>query len=297
MASRHDPQRVSAADFIRGFAGWRLRAARAPVVVTHHGKDAHVLISLADYRRLDGGPGEGDLLAASQAALVESIRDAAILIDRHACVAAVNPAASDLLETAASDLLRRPLAEAVPGLAGSVLHAHLRRMLDHRERFSGEVPGLVAPRQWLRVDLIPLPVGGAMVLRDVSELWGTLAEQDARRALADAIEADATVGVVHLSVREAVDYANPALAAMTGADQAAMRRVRFSALLAVGSRAAFAEALETLFRTGAPARIASELVTREGDVLPITVALAERRSAYASEGAVVVVTRRHTKVR
>src|SRR3546814_5214922 len=64
MASRHDPQRVSAADFIRGFAGWRLRTARAPVVVTHHGKDAHVLISLADYRRLDGGPGEGDLLAA-----------------------------------------------------------------------------------------------------------------------------------------------------------------------------------------------------------------------------------------
>src|SRR3546814_13032705 len=112
-------------------------------------------------------------------------------------------------------------------------------MLDHRERFSGEVPGLVAPRQWLRVDLIPLPVGGAMVLRDVSELWGTLAEQDARRALADAIEADATVGVVHLSVREAVDYANPALAAMTGADQAAMRRVRFSAPLAVGRRAAF----------------------------------------------------------
>src|SRR3546814_14385833 len=82
----------------------------------------------------------------------------------------------------------------------------------------------------------------------------------------------------------------------SGADQAAMRRVRFSALLAVGSRAAFAEALETLFRTGAPARIASELVTREGDVLPVTLALAERPSAYASNGAVVVVTRRHTKV-
>src|SRR3546814_3417759 len=56
--------------------------------------------------------------------------------------------------------------------------AHLRRMLDHRERFSGEVPGLVAPRQWLRADLIPLPVGGAMVLRDVSGTWDTLAEQD-----------------------------------------------------------------------------------------------------------------------
>ncbi len=36
------------------FANWRLQSARKPVVVTHHGKDAHVLISLDDYRRLDG---------------------------------------------------------------------------------------------------------------------------------------------------------------------------------------------------------------------------------------------------
>src|SRR3546814_3418777 len=84
-------------------------------------------------------------------------------------------------------------------------------MLDHRERFSGEVPGLVAPRQWLRADLIPLPVGGAMVLRDVSGTWDTLAEQDRRRALADAVEADGGVGVANLSVREAVEYANAAL--------------------------------------------------------------------------------------
>src|SRR3546814_1483738 len=89
-----------------------------------------------------------------------------------------------------------------------------------------------------------------MVLRDVSGTWDTLAEQDRRRALADAVEADGGVGVANLSVREAVEYANAALAAMIGADQAAMRRVRFSALLTVGARGAFAEAIETLFRTG-----------------------------------------------
>src|SRR3546814_5758053 len=108
--------------------------------------------------------------------------------------------------------------------------------------------------------------------------------QDRRRALADAVEADGGVGVANLSVREAVEYANAALAAMIGADQAAMRRVRFSALLTVGARGAFAEAIETLFRTGEPARTASELVTRDGDTLPVTLSLAERRSVYASEG-------------
>src|SRR3546814_11197560 len=76
-------------------------------------------------------------------------------------------------------------------------------------------------------------------------------------------------------------YANAALAAMIGADQAAMRRVRFSALLTVGARGAFAEAIETLFRHGEPARLASELVTRDGDALPVPTSLAERRSVYA----------------
>src|SRR3546814_1600055 len=50
VATAQEPQRVSAADFIRGFANWRLQSASKPVVVTHHGKDAHVLISLDDYR-------------------------------------------------------------------------------------------------------------------------------------------------------------------------------------------------------------------------------------------------------
>src|SRR3546814_20608431 len=87
VATAQEPQRVSAADFIRGFANWRLQSARKPVVVTHHGKDAHVLISLDDYRRLDGKiardvAAASDLLQASLAGLVESVRDGVILIDR-----------------------------------------------------------------------------------------------------------------------------------------------------------------------------------------------------------------------
>src|SRR3546814_8921230 len=74
VATAQEPQRVSAADFIRGFANWRLQSARKPVVVTHHGKDAHVLISLDDYRRLDGKiardvAAASDLLQASLAGL------------------------------------------------------------------------------------------------------------------------------------------------------------------------------------------------------------------------------------
>lgn len=296
MATAREPQRVSAAEFIRGFANWRLRAARRPVVVTHHGKDAHVLISLDDYRRLDTDPSEArdsaNLLRDAQADLFESIRDGAILIDRQWRVAAVNPAASDMLEAAAADLIGVELTQALPRLGGSLLSHHLIRMIDHRERFSGDVPDLIRPGQWLRIDLVPHRIGGALVVRDVGDTVERHGAVDAQRAMADAVAAHGAIGWARLSVRETVEDANEALIAMVGADAAAIRRVRFSALLLLGQRQAFAEALEAAFRSRAPQHVLSEMMTREGTGIPVTLAIADLRGPYASDGALVVVTRR-----
>ena len=297
MAAAHEPQRVSAADFIRGFANWRLQSARKPVVVTHHGKDAHVLISLDDYRRLDrDGAAEvasgANLLQASLAGLVESIRDGVILIDRGWRVAAVNPAASDMLGTAAAALIGGDLETVLPGLDGSLLSHRLNRLIDHRERFSGDMPAILRPRQWLRIDLVPVPTGGAIILRDVSETMEECAAGDARSALLAAVEADGGIGHARITVRETVETANETLTTMVGVDAAAIRRVRFSALLAIGQRQAFVEALESVFRTGEPARRASEMITRDGAVLPVTLSIAEVRGPYASDGAVILATPR-----
>lgn len=297
VATAQEPQRVSAADFIRGFANWRLQSARKPVVVTHHGKDAHVLISLDDYRRLDGDVARevaaaSDILQSSLAGLVESVRDGVILIDRQRRIAALNPAASDMLEIAAAGLVGEELAVAVPGLRDSLILHHINRLLDHRERFSGDVPGMLRPRQWLHVDLVPLPVGGAIILRDVSDAIEGFAAGDMRQAMLDAIEIDGGIGHARISVRETVEAANPMLTDLLGVDAAAIRRVRFSVLLAVGQRSAFVEALESVFRLGAPVRIASQMVTRDGSVVDVALTIAEVRGPYASEGAVVLVTHR-----
>jgi PAS domain-containing protein len=296
VATAQEPQRVSAADFIRGFANWRLQSAREPVVVTHHGKDAHVLISLDDYRRLDGDVGDvagtADRLQQSLAGLVESIRDGVILIDRQWRIVAVNPAASDLLERSCADLIGAPLAAAMPRIEGSLLAQHIIRLIDHRERFSGEVPDILRPRQWLRVDLVPTAIGGAIILRDVSGALTDYAEQDARKALLNAVEAQGEIGHARISVREAVEAANDVLTGMLGVDTVAIRRVRFSALLAVGQRAAFVEALELLFRSGRPIRLASQIITRDGAALDVTLTITEVRGPYASDGAVILVTRR-----
>lgn len=295
MPAVHEPQRVSAADFIRGFANWRLQSARKPVVVTHHGKDAHVLISLDDYRRLDRDADDvaaaTDNVQHSLAGLAEAFRDAMILIDRQWRIVAVNPAASDMLETSCADLIGAPLLTAVPRLGGSLLAQHIIRLIEYRERFSGEVPDILRPRQWLRVDLVPAPIGGALILRDVSGAMDDFAATDARQALLDAVETDGGIGHARLSVRETVEAANAMLTGLLGVDPAAIRRVRFSALLAVGHRSAFAEALESVFRSGQSARLASQIVTRDGTAIAVTLTIAEVRGPYASDGAVVLVTR------
>ena len=289
----HD--RVSAADFIRGFANWRMQAARRPVVVTHHGKDAHVLISLDDYRRM-GGAGEGDVSAAalreSQILLLESVRDALILVDRERRIAAINPAAADMIEMAASPLIGQPLGVALPAIESNLIFHHVLRMIDHRERFSGDLPSLLRPGQWIHADLVPLPVGGAIILRDVSEAIAALEASDARAAALRALDADGGIGHACISLREAVEYANGPLAAMLGVGDEAIRRVKFSALLSVARRAAFGEALEEVLRAGKPVRIESELVARDGAIVPVALAIVERRNAYFSDGAVVIATRR-----
>ncbi len=297
VATAQEPQRVSAADFIRGFANWRLQSARKPVVVTHHGKDAHVLISLDDYRRLDGKTARdvaaaSDMLQDSLAGLVESVRDAVILIDRQRRIVAVNPAASDMLEMPAADLIGEELTAALPSLGDSLILHHIVRLLDHRERFSGDLPGLLRPRQWLHVDLVPAPVGGAIMLRDVSGAMEDFAAGGMRAAMLEAVEVDGGIGHARISVREAVESANAMLTELVGVDPAAIRRVRFSALLPVGQRAAFVEALESVFRSGDRARIASQMVTRDGGVVAVNLTIAEVRGPYASDGAVILVTRR-----
>jgi hypothetical protein len=108
----------------------------------------------------------------------------------------------------------------------------------------------------------------------------------------DAIEMDGGIGHARISVRETIEGANAMLTSLLGVDAAAIRRVRFSALLAVGQRGAFAEALESVFRSGHPGRLASQMVTRDGSLVDVTLSIVEVRGAYASEGAVILVTPR-----
>ncbi len=87
----------------------------------------------------------------------------------------------------------------------------------------------------------------------------------------DAVEIGGQIGHARLSVREtdrrSERYADRDASVSTCA--AIRRRALFARLLAVGQRAAFSEALETVFRSGQPVRIPSQIVTREGVALDV----------------------------
>src|SRR3546814_21177651 len=123
---------------------------------------------------------------------------------------------------------------ALPAFGDSLVSHHSVRLLGHRERFSGDLPGLLRPRQWLHVDLVPAPVGGALVLRDISEAMEDFAVSGMRTAMLNALEIDGGIGHARISVRETVESANAMLHESLGVDPAAIRRVRFSALVPGG---------------------------------------------------------------
>src|SRR3546814_12458922 len=94
-------------------------------------------------------------------------------------------------------------------------------LLGHRERFSGDLPGLLRPRQWLHVDLVPAPVGGAIMLRDISEAMEDFAAGGVRAAMLNALEIDGGIGHARISVRETVESANAMPPELLGVDPAA----------------------------------------------------------------------------
>src|SRR3546814_12201606 len=101
-----------------------------------------------------------------------------------------------MLEMPAASLIGEALMAALPAFGDSLVSHHIVRLLGHRERFSGDLPGLLRPRQWLHVDLVQAPVGGAIVLRDISEALEDVEVSGMRTAMLNALEIDGGIGQI-----------------------------------------------------------------------------------------------------
>jgi PAS domain S-box-containing protein len=285
--------RVSAADFVRSFGIWRERASETPVTITNHGRDTHVLMSSRTFASIANDTGtvqEGDNSYASMNALFDRFRDCVIIVDQDLVVRRANAAACDFFKMSAAQLEGAPLERAMPNVRDSFALRNIVRTLSIGERSATDVPSITKAGIWLHVETFPVNEGAAIFFRDITGDVEANRLADVKQAIIKAVEIDGSIGYARISPREMVEGADEVLRDMMGLSEEAMRRVKFSTIVVPRQRAAFHEALESVFLHKGPVRLETCLFANTGVEVPVRLSIVELRGEYATEGAIIVVT-------
>ncbi|HSI16302.1 MAG TPA: PAS domain-containing protein [Sphingomonas sp.] len=284
---------VSAADLVRHFGNWQDRARDQPIVVTRHGKNTHALLAYDKYLALVG-PNDlhdgGDAIDRSIVAMFDEIPTAIFILSDDLAVLQVNRAARDLIRLGSGQVGLRPLAALFPETGNELIYRYLRRTVATGEHLSADTR-LANSERWIHFQTMRVPAGVAIKMRDTTEDITARHIADVKEGMIAAMEADGSIGYARISVREMVERADRVLIEMLGISEDVFRRVKFSTVIPASHRASFTEALEQVFAGHGPVSIESLLFSRDGTQLPVRMSIVELRGDYASEGAIVVITR------
>ncbi|WP_170151072.1 PAS domain-containing protein [Hephaestia caeni] len=160
---------VTAAEIVRNFSAVRQRALGGPVMVTHHGKESHVLCSAALFRSLlrqRDAIGDG-AIALQIVQLAAWIDQGLILIDADERIVHANPALVFLFPYDPARLTGRRLFDAIPELAGTLAESYLRHAAASRDVRLFEMPSPFRKDAWLQCRRAPVGDGIALLLRDI----------------------------------------------------------------------------------------------------------------------------------
>lgn len=284
---------VSAADLVRHFGNWQDRARDRPIVVTRHGKNTHALLSYDKYLALTGPnefPDAGNAIDRSIVAMFDEISTAIFILNDDLAVLQANRAARDLIRFGNGQIGLRPFDALFPESGNELIYRYLRRTIASGEHLSADTR-LANSERWIHFQTMRVPAGVAIKMRDTTEDITARHMADVKESMIAAIEADGSIGYARISVREIVERADRVLIGMLGITEDVFCRVKFSTVIPASHRAAFTEALERVFAGHGPVSIESRLFSREGEQLPVRMSIVELRGDYASEGAIVVITR------
>lgn len=275
-------ERVSAAELIRGFGTWQARALHGPIVVTHRGRDA---LLLGPYVSGDAAPP-----APVGADLLDDVLESILTLDRDLRVVNMNRAARDLLGRGFLADPHVPLGSLLPGWGDALIQRHLLRTLHTGEIFSGDVPSPLRQDGWMRLKIVRMGEGLALILRDVTDELAAFNRSDVKNSIVESIDALGTIGYARVSLRGMIERASVSLCERIGASGEAIRRVAFAALMPMRDRAAFNERLEAVMQERQPLRLAGRLVARSGEEIAVDLSLAPIHGLYAAEGATVLAS-------
>ena len=276
--------RVTAAELVRNFGVWQSRALHAPVVVTHRGRETHLL---TPYRE-DAPWGESP--AGDWSGLLDEIAEAVVVIDADYRIVRTNRAAGAAISALEASSRHAPLREVIPGFADGLVARYLARTLRTGEGFAGDLPSPLSRDGWLRIKLVRSGDGAALIFRDVTAELVEFTGADTTQGTIRSFAALGNVGHARLSVRGMIEDVDANLRDRIGASGEALRRVAFASLLPLRQRARFHEAFEDAMRSGASGPLETELVGRTGETVAACLGLSRVSGPYAVEGAVVAVS-------
>lgn len=281
--------RATAAEVCRNFGHWQDRAMLGPVLVTNHGRAKTVLLSADAWAE---GPvaGRAERQDGEATILLDRMTEAYLDLDDALRLRRANRAAAIALRVPADGLPGAGIGELFPAMATAAVERVLMRVMVTGEPRSFEVPSGGCGSPTLAMRAFPTGTGVGLffaLVADDPAARDAMLRMDALEAL---LAAHGRAGFAMLSPRGTFSTLCPAFAAMLGFEADRMAGVRLVDVVAIGQRGAVADAVEAVLGRGENVAMETALLSRRGDEPLVTVALTPVRSAYAIDGAALLVT-------
>ncbi|WP_336971624.1 histidine kinase [Sphingobium aromaticiconvertens] len=284
---------VTAAELVRNFAHWRDIGARDPVLVTHHGRETHMLLGIDHYRKLSRMDRQQDKEGADARVrdLATSLHEGLILCMADFLIDVANPAALAMTRRRHEPIEGILLWDAIPELSNTLIEAHLRHSLTSGTRSAADIPSPFFPDSWLHVESFAFGEGVALLLRDISQDVSQHRLADAKTAMLRAMEVHGGVAYARLSARGFIDFINPGFCTLIGLPEERLRQIPLPDLADVASRAPLREGLEGVLRGEGDRLLRAALLTNRGELVSVDIALVRLQGTYGTEGAMAILTR------
>lgn len=288
MEAHRNPS-VTAAELVRNFAHWREVGAREPVLVTHHGRETHILMGLERYTSLAGAmvPTDG---ADRTRDLANRIHQGFILCRADLVIDYVNPVALAMTRRWDRQIEGKMLLDALPEFSGMVMEAHIRHSLSTGEESAADIPSPFREDAWLHCETFGFADGIAILLRDITADMQRHRLADAKLALLKAMRVHEGVGYLRVSTRGFIEATDDRFCKLIGLPEDKLVGVHLPDLVELPSRPQMRETLDQVLRGAGDRKVQTSFLTNAGEIRQIAAGLARLHGTYGTEGAMMVIT-------
>lgn len=283
---------VTAAGLTRRQGYWFQQASAAPIFISHHQRISHVLTTMEWFNAhlVSAGCRSDDPVAMIRQA-ADLFGEGFMWFDESLNMVAVNMAAARHFDLDRDLAKGRQLVELIPAMQDALVYGKLRLSLRDGAVHCADTPSIVRPGAWVHFETFPFRGGVACTFRIITDEVEATRSADIKGAILNAMTAHGGVGYVRLNTRMTIDRVNRSFADMVLISGERLAGVNFLDLVGRGGRVELRAWIERLFARQDAGAIEFQLLSNDGSLIDVHAGGSDLRGHYASEGAVVVVSR------